>query len=278
MRQGLRVGESSYSIKFIERLYRPPRSGDVKAGGESMVQYACWRESGEPGDWRQSKVLSQIRDYNEDDCQSTWQLLDWLRHRQREHEVPYVALAKPAPEETEADEGQDEKVRERLRLVAALCQAIPQDPAIRARNADRWQIQELLAQFVEFHRREAKPVWWRMFDRSAMSPDELVEDPNCLGGLSLVSDRPEAENKSLIFRYRFDPDQDTKIFVGCKVMFAHDLRATMEVAELDLAGHVAIKIGQGLLENICQPCLASAVVAAASQDFWPGKGHNVAQS
>ena len=250
VRQGLRVGESSYSIKFIERLYRPPRSGDVKAGGESMVQYACWRETGLSGDWRQSQLLRQIRDYNEDDCESTWQLLDRLRQRQREHNVPYVALAEPAPEETEADDGQDEKVREPLALVGALCKAIPQDPAIRAENADRWQIQELLAQFVEFHRREAKPVWWRMFDRSAMSPAELVEDPNCLGGLSLTSDPPEAENKSSIVRYRFDPDQDAKIFVGCKVMFAHDLRATMEVAELDLAGQVAIKIGQGLLENI----------------------------
>jgi len=249
VRQGLRVGESGYSIKSIERLYRPPRSGEVKAAGESIVQYACWRESGQPADWRQSQLLRQIRDYNEDDCRSTWQLLEWLRCRQKEHKVPYMARAETVSE-TETDEGQDETVRERLALVAALCNPIPQDPAIRAKNADRWQIQELLAQFVEFHRREAKPVWWRMFDRSAMSPAELVEDPNCLGGLSLISDEPGPENQSLVFRYRFDPDQDTKIFVGCKVMFAHDLRVTMEVVELEPAGRVAVKIGQSQLDNV----------------------------
>ena len=71
-----------------------------------MVQYACWRESGQPGDWRQSQLLRQIRDYNEDDCQSTWQLVEWLRHRQKEHNVPYVPLAEPVSEEVEADEGQ----------------------------------------------------------------------------------------------------------------------------------------------------------------------------
>src|SRR5438477_10738858 len=115
-------------------------------------------------------------------------------------------------EEAEEEKAQDERVRERLELVTALCDAIPDDPAERAKNADRWQIQELLAQFVEFHRREAKPVWWRMFDRAAMTPMELIEDPNCLGGLTIVSNAPEPENRSLIFRYRFDPDQDTKIF------------------------------------------------------------------
>src|SRR5206468_2410865 len=140
--------------------------------------------------------------------------------------------------------------RERLALVAALSDAVPQDPAIRAKNADRWQIQELLAQFIDFHRREAKPVWWRMFDRSKMSPSELVEDPNCLGGLSLMSDPPEAENRTLTFPCRFDPDQDTKIVVGCHVLFAHDLRATMDVVELDVAGRVTLKISQRQLENI----------------------------
>jgi hypothetical protein len=52
-------------------------------------------------------------------------------------------------------------MRERQALVAALYDAIPQDQEIRAKNADRWQIQELLAQFVEFHRRESPCIWSR---------------------------------------------------------------------------------------------------------------------
>jgi uncharacterized protein len=250
VRQGLRVGESSYSIKFIERLYRPPRSGEVQAAGESIVLYACWRESGQPPDWHQSDLLRQIRDYNQDDCQSTWQLLEWLRDRQKEHRISFALQTEPDTGEADEDETRDESVRERLELVAALIDAIPEYPEERAKDADRWQIQELLAQFVEFHRREAKPVWWRMFDRAAMSPTELLEDPNCLGGLSLMPNRPEVEDRSLIFRYRFDPDQDTKIFAGSRVMFAHDLRATMEVVELDPAGRVKVKISQRHLDNI----------------------------
>src|SRR5206468_2732118 len=248
VRQGLRVGESSYSIKLIERLYRPPRSGEVQAAGESIVQFACWRESGQPPDWRQSELLRQIRDYNEDDCRSTRQLLEWLRVRQKEHRIPYVAPTEPDTEEVE--KVQDERVRERLELVTVLRDAIPENPEERAKNADRWQVQELLAQFVEFHRREAEPVWWRMFDRAALTPVELIEDPNCLGGLTIVSNAPEPENRSLIFRYRFDPDQDTKIFAGSRVFFAHDLRVTMEVVEFDPAGQVSIKISRNQLDQI----------------------------
>src|ERR1035441_472910 len=45
VRQGLRIGEPSYSIKDVEHLYREKRSGDVTAAGESIVYYANWIRS-----------------------------------------------------------------------------------------------------------------------------------------------------------------------------------------------------------------------------------------
>ena len=64
VRQGLRIGEDSYSIKKVERLYRPGRTTDVSSGTESIVQYARWMESGESRKWQESKILKAIRDYN----------------------------------------------------------------------------------------------------------------------------------------------------------------------------------------------------------------------
>src|SRR5439155_3155326 len=67
---------------------------------------------------------------------------------------------------------------------------------------------------------------------------------------TIVSNAPERENRSLIFRYRFDPDQDTKIFAGARVFFAHDLRVTLEVIEFDPAGEVSVKISERQLDQI----------------------------
>ena len=91
VRQALRVGEPRYSLKNIETLYRKPRDGDVATAGDSIVEFARWREAPDGATWEQSKVLGGIRAYNRDDCDSTCELAAWLRDRQREAKVAYVA-------------------------------------------------------------------------------------------------------------------------------------------------------------------------------------------
>ena len=61
---------------------------------DSIVQYARWMESRQPGDWKNSPILKGIRDYNEDDCRSTAELLQWLRKVADEQGI---AAPKPAP-------------------------------------------------------------------------------------------------------------------------------------------------------------------------------------
>ena len=60
---------------------------------------------------------------------------------------------------------------------------IPENVEERKKDADKWLVQEMLGHLIEFHRRENKPVWWRMFDRHTLTADELKEDINCLGDL-----------------------------------------------------------------------------------------------
>ncbi len=79
VRHGLRLGEDSYSLKTVERLYRPKRATEVATAADSIVQYARWIESQQPDDWNHSPILKDIRDYNQDDCESTAELLQWLR-------------------------------------------------------------------------------------------------------------------------------------------------------------------------------------------------------
>ena len=84
VRHGLRVGEPGYSIKNLERLYRPARAGEVTSALDSIAAYEQWLASGEARDWKSSPLLQAIRAYNQDDCESTRQLTHWLRERQQE--------------------------------------------------------------------------------------------------------------------------------------------------------------------------------------------------
>lgn len=203
VRQGLRVGEPNYSIKSIEHLYRRARSGDVGTAGESIVQYANWIESGEPADWQASEILRGIREYNKDDCDSTWQLADWLRERQREagisgHQVTSEAGMGSQPEEKEPRP----EILERIELEQELLE--------RAEQPGADPLTSLLAWFLQFHRREAKPGWWRFFDRLVAEPTELWFDLECIVG-AVQQGEPEPVKRSQRFRYRFDPDQECKI-------------------------------------------------------------------
>ena len=102
---------------------------------------------------------------------------------------------------------------------------------------------------LEFHRREAKPIWWRMFDRHEMTEEELIDDPDCLGGLvrTLVkrlspSTVPSVTSTSSI------PHQETKFREAMTCIFADDLdwKATLETIDFDdRAGDAQARAGYG---------------------------------
>jgi uncharacterized protein len=238
VRRGLRVGEGSYSIKSVERLYRPKRITEVSTAVGSIVQYARWMESDEGPDWKASGILKDIRDYNEDDCVSTAELEAWLRGiavqygaiRSRPGEPPAPWIPKEVPPH----------VVERNGLAARLRQKV--DPT-----------SIVLADLIDFHRREEKPMWWRMFDRSVSTPEVLREDPGCIEGVVAVGD-PGVEKQSLVQTYRFDPAQECKLSGGdkSKVMFTHLLDTKLSMVALDSSeGKLQLKIGRkGLNEKL----------------------------
>jgi uncharacterized protein len=239
VRSGVRVGEPSYSLKNLERLYMERREGEVKSGGDSILQYEEWLERREPRDWRESPLLASIRDYNRVDCESTQALADWLRHAQQQAEIPYDPEPGGAAERSE-----DGVLAERELLARTLLEELPDDPAERALDPDRWRIHEMLAWLVEFHRREEKPMWWAYFERMRMTPEQRAEDPDCLGRLERTAREPFAIKQSLGFEYAFDPDQDTKLREGRRCCIPQTGDEGVEIHELDRqAGRAVLKIG-----------------------------------
>ena len=83
VRQGVRVGVESYSIKKLEPLYMAARDGAITDAGSSIVEYERWLETHDP------QILFDIEKYNRDDCESTWRLHHWLEARRAEAEQQF---------------------------------------------------------------------------------------------------------------------------------------------------------------------------------------------
>ena len=70
---------------------------------------------------------------------------------------------------------------ELARIREALLADVPDDPS--ERSADQ-NAKALLADLLDWHRREDKPGWWRYFYLRNLSPAELIDEPDALGGLT----------------------------------------------------------------------------------------------
>lgn len=207
VRGGIRIGEPSYSIKNVEHLYRQARQTDVGSGGDSIVVYEHWRDAFAAGedseDWQQSSTLQGIRDYNIDDCDSTQELVDWLRLRQEDAGISYVGNSEVY--EPEISEEVTAKTQLRDRMLAKAEVLLDADPTAAS-------ITENLAWALEFHRREAKPVFWKMFERLGQTDDELYDDLECIAGCRRTQVEPYKPPRAQleVYEYQFDTTQEIK--------------------------------------------------------------------
>ena len=202
------LGEPKYSIKNVEHLYRGKRETAVAGGDASIAVYENWRELnaiGEQGDtWQTSNILKDIRDYNIDDCDSTLELADWLRHQQKKYDISY--LGKTEVVEPEVKEEATELTQLRDRLLEKALEYSTSDPKKEALFSN-------LAWILEFHRREAKPVFWRLFERLGLSHVELLDDLNCLACCERTrrdAFKPTPRSRNLAYEFQFDPAQEFK--------------------------------------------------------------------
>ncbi|MCY3983164.1 MAG: TM0106 family RecB-like putative nuclease [Roseovarius sp.] len=201
VRNGLRLGEPRYSIKYVEHLYRSARDTDVASGGESIAVYEAWRENPDGDDWSSSEVLKSIRDYNIDDCNSTEELVLWLRNEQAVSGIQYSPYQDAGAED--GDDAPDPHADLRHRLGAAISNA--EDEAL-ARTL------VLLRDSLDFHRRENKPAWWRYYERLDLTELDLHDDAECLVGVIRTARPPfrETRARSDTYEYQFDMDQPFK--------------------------------------------------------------------
>jgi uncharacterized protein len=240
VRQGLRASVESYSIKKMEAFYGFERKVDLRVANTALANFEAWLQLGGGGD-DGGLLLKEIEGYNRDDCLSTLKLREWLETL-RGPEVP-----RPSAPSAEPPEELTEKLREVRAVMTRLLEGVPEDPLQRtAEQQGRW----LLAQMLEYHRRENKSMWWRYFNWREMSDEELIEDASALGGLEYV-DVVDQVKRSLVHRYRF-PFQEHQLGPGAACHDPKTGEPAGEIVALDEAAST-IDLKRGKTSTVPHP-------------------------
>jgi predicted RecB family nuclease len=221
VRQGLRAGVSSYSLKEVEALTQFARQAELRSGTRAVLAYERWMAT------RDGTLLQKIAAYNDDDCRATLAVRDWLVAHRPEGTAWADAIA--------AEAAVDEPAGSREALRQSLVAGAPAGSA-------RW----LAGQLLEYHRREARPAWWWFFERrDQMTVAELVDDAEAIGDLT-PRGRARPNKKSWLHTLAF-PAQQHKLAPGDQVSDPASKKSAGTIVDLDdVAGTLVLRRGPGL--------------------------------
>jgi uncharacterized protein len=257
VRQGVRVGTPSYSLKKLESLYMPARTEAITDAGSSIIEYERWLAD------PTQEILDDIEKYNRVDCVSTWMLRDWLEERRTEFTGEFgERLHRLNPVIGEAPSGVAEQMEKNDALRVGLAESTSHGGDTAASRAC-----ELVGHLLDWHRREDKPEWWAHFHRAMDCDDEaLFEDSESIAGLEYLGEA-RREKKSIIHRYGFDSAQEFKIKTGDSVADPDSVRRNQlggdkasrpgELVLVDPEGFLELK--RGITSSVPHPrCLIPA--------------------
>ena len=235
VRQGLQAGVESYSIKRLEPLCGYQRRVSLPDATASLIAFEAALEDETAADdaGRQQVVAG----YNEDDCRAALALRDWLEDRRLDlaertgDTLPRPLVAQPpqAPEDPEV-----------TRIRSALLDGVP---VAADERTDDQRAQALLADLIDWHRREAKPAWWRYFYLRTLSPAELTGEPDALGELT-GGEVVGWIKKSVVRQFTFPP-QEHRFADGDTAFDAETNKGWTVQAVDNAAGTIELKIGSG---------------------------------
>ncbi len=199
VREGIRAGVESYSIKKLEPYFGFHRDLDLKDVGhakralEAALELADGAAPQIEDAWR-----DVVETYNRHDCESAFGLREWLEDLRKQRiaagvELPRPVLKTQPPDAENPNKVERRQLRERLHQRAETMTAA----------ADKQRIR-LLAALVEFHDREEKVVYWEKFRLRDLQVDELIDEPQALSGLREI---PSEEGDTKLTRRYAYPEQ-----------------------------------------------------------------------
>ena len=215
-KQAVRASVEEYSLKKLEAFYGFERRTalDVSRAAMRYVEHRLelgWEGFGDGGEL-EGEMRGALEGYNEEDCRSAVGLREWLEGERKKLVDGGVAIARPEVREGAPPEELDERQKRVAELVAKLAADVPAEAAKRTQEQQaRW----MLAQLLDWHRRENKSGYWEGYRLAELDDDDLLEDRAGLAGLQFIG-QVEAKGRTPVHRYRFE-EQETSLRVNGQV-------------------------------------------------------------
>lgn len=209
VRGGLRASVESYSLKEMEKFFGFKRSVDLRTVNPALFRLGACLELGSPEDIAAAD-RRVVEAYNRDDCASTLHLRDWLESIRQEIVRGGAEIERPAVEDGDAPES----VSDWQKMIEELSgRIIGSDmPVLAGERGKEQQARWLLANVLDWHRREEKPVWWEYFRLYDYTVEELIDEKAALADLTFAGEGEDEEGKPVL-RYHF-PAQDVDLRGG----------------------------------------------------------------
>ena len=205
LRRALRAGVEEYWLKALEVFHDFRRAVALGEARRAMRQMEHALELGHPNE-ADENVRKTIALYNADDCVSTRSLRDWLERERQALVLAGHCISRPTMSDSAPPESIGEHQLQTAALAEALKRGVSADPALRnEEDATRW----LLANLLDWHRRESKADSWEYFRLKDLTDEDLLGERSALSGLRFVK-RLGVQGKIPTDRYSFEK-QETNI-------------------------------------------------------------------
>jgi predicted RecB family nuclease len=228
-KQGVRASVEEYSLKKLEAFYGFERKTPLETSRAAMryMEHRLQLEGALvdlPGELR-----TTMEGYNSEDCFSTSKLQDWLEQERQKLIEQRTTVPRFVDRNEKASEELDERQKLVMALVARLIEGISADERERKEGQSA---QWLLAQLLDWHRREDKATYWEGYRLADLDYEALLEERAGLAGLKF-RERLLVERKIPIDRYAFEK-QETEARVESDLYIKGEKFGC--VAAVDLAG------------------------------------------
>jgi predicted RecB family nuclease len=222
VKQGIRASVEEYSLKKIEAFYGFQRETPLEKSRVAMLYIERHLELGWKGEGLKDEHREAMEGYNREDCESTAVLRDWLEAERTKLIAKGEVIVRPVPGDSEPSEELDEQQKRVAALFEELTSTLPKDAEGRDETQ---QAHWLLAQLLDWHRRESKAGSWRYYELLEMDDAELLEDNDAIAGL-IWKGHIRREDGTEADRYEY-PNQETKIRKGKEVYHKDRLVGTV---------------------------------------------------
>lgn len=243
LKQSIRAGVERYSLKDLEVYHGFVREMDLRTLSKFKADYEFLLES-KKFELITKEMKAAIQLYNQDDCYSTLNLHLWLEKERALLISSGKVIERPIENTAEVPESVTAHLERITPIYDALMQDIPLD--VNERNKEQ-QARFILANMLDWYRREQKSFWWEYFRILELEPDELLDEKSTLTYLQFTG-QSVPDKRSFIDTYTF-PSQECELRPGNQIKNENGGSAG-EIIEIDeINNFIKLKKGPSIKDT-----------------------------